>query len=1288
MKNIKMFGLVAAVLLKLSFAQGQTDAKSKIMGAVQPWAQLAGDFSLDVATEDGTTITGSGTISGYKITVEAELAGVSLKKLSLILPPSTNINTGMIDKLAGAGSSALIPKELNAALTMERVEVEFAGKTITSAGIILSGSSWIPFQGQDLSIGAIKTKIAILDPTKPKKNILIDIKGELNLPGELSKYLGIGETKLSVIGSVNSKTKKLSIAADLSSESIPLGNQDILVFKNAFIEFYLEAGKPGLCIGGKLELRPPNESPKLLNGEVSIDLTGQIFAEAWMDGTWRNPFGISDQVYIYDPGIGIGVDISKPPFPLPILGIQGGLSVGNADPEKARFGGKVTLALNAGDPTQNMLDAQNINANLYDIISTFYPKGMPSHLSSLLKKTQISNARLTIVPPGNGVEIFGNHYEPGINASGVFQLGGHTGALLLSINENEIQAYGGLSAIKYTGFELTGSNGTGGPEAYLLVPANNPSGGLFGLDGKLKVLGIETSANVYMSDQGFNLTVNGKILDAFESTIDIAGTDIMDGGSIYIHANMKTDLFNKINEIAADEIGKVAKETNAKFDEAKQGLEVNRPKLNASKASYEAQKKLVMEKNQRECDKLNDAEARKAAKQKELDDINAKIASVDAQISSLKSKIAGAHQKATFNKSTTCTGSSFYDPQNGGECWTCPSGTNRTAYPVSSSSACSKPAYEIYKTGKQVGTWTILSPCPAGTLGDPNGKCYEKPAGYNRSAYPITHARAWSKLVPEQLSSATKVKSCACTGSSFWDPRNGGECWTCPSGTKRTAYAVTDSRACVANNFEQWNLDLAAKETEKAALIVDKEVRVKAIGDILGGITQAMEDGCKVVGNSELVNVDPTVAPKLAEFQSYELTVNGFQTMLDGLNGLSQGTLKAAEYVVRNGGSAVGILNVTKADFTSCLSIAAGGYVSMNVVGTYADQPLNCSFDIQIDSPEATIRKFADALMATNTSKGLKNNGTCTRPNVPKPNLSGTQIQDLKNRAKQVGAPEGSRPEIQKRPAWAGEERFKEGTFEEQLKAALAKSSTADVVRCAGYRIDMNYKTITGETPLLNVAKEGNLSDVVYLVDHGADPILAGTVLMDGKYKIATLAGIAAYRGELDLLQYAIEACGNSVDGKGEEVNGLSPLSWAILNGKSDCAKYLLDKGAKPTGSSKAVVLAANNKNTTMVNTLLDKGYSPKQSDFEGNQALHHAVVMKDVALVNKLIGLGVDVNAKNNKGLTPLILAAQTGQMDVCQALVKAKANLEIEYDRWDAEKWAKKNGFKDLSKYLKNPY
>lgn len=105
--------------------------------------------------------------------------------------------------------------------------------------------------------------------------------------------------------------------------------------------------------------------------------------------------------------------------------------------------------------------------------------------------------------------------------------------------------------------------------------------------------------------------------------------------------------------------------------------------------------------------------------------------------------------KAKFHKRlrSKCPRGSFYDGYNGGTCWACPRGYPRSIHHIKSAKACAKPR-GLFK-------------------------------GY-------AHKRAIYKGKIERK----------CPGGTFKDPRNGGECWSCPSGYKRTVFAVTTNNAC------------------------------------------------------------------------------------------------------------------------------------------------------------------------------------------------------------------------------------------------------------------------------------------------------------------------------------------------------------------------------------------------------------------------------------------------------------------------------------------------------------
>ena len=146
--------------------------------------------------------------------------------------------------------------------------------------------------------------------------------------------------------------------------------------------------------------------------------------------------------------------------------------------------------------------------------------------------------------------------------------------------------------------------------------------------------------------------------------------------------------------------------------------------------------------------------------------------------------------------STTCPAGSFHDPQNGGECWSCPDGYTRNASPVGSADACWKAVSEDLKTATRVGT----TGCPGGTFSDPRngGECWSCPAGYMRTLAPVTAGDACAKDLVLGPKSAAKFhqRSGSCADGTFFDPIHGGTCWTCPADYRRTANHIESTGAC------------------------------------------------------------------------------------------------------------------------------------------------------------------------------------------------------------------------------------------------------------------------------------------------------------------------------------------------------------------------------------------------------------------------------------------------------------------------------------------------------------
>lgn len=107
---------------------------------------------------------------------------------------------------------------------------------------------------------------------------------------------------------------------------------------------------------------------------------------------------------------------------------------------------------------------------------------------------------------------------------------------------------------------------------------------------------------------------------------------------------------------------------------------------------------------------------------------------------------------------------------------------------------------------------------------------------------------------------------------------------------------------------------------------------------------------------------------------------------------------------------------------------------------------------------------------------------------------------------------------------------------------------------------------------------------------------------------------------------------------------------------------YSLNKSDK----IKVLDIIIENKSINILNILLEKGINIDLRDKYGNTALLKAVGVEhrnknlvDSKLVKRLIAANADVNIKNNKGETPLMIAAIIGLNKVVDTLIQAGADV-----------------------------
>ena len=136
----------------------------------------------------------------------------------------------------------------------------------------------------------------------------------------------------------------------------------------------------------------------------------------------------------------------------------------------------------------------------------------------------------------------------------------------------------------------------------------------------------------------------------------------------------------------------------------------------------------------------------------------------------------------------------FLDPRNGGECWECPAGFNRTIFSVTAANACEAALPATFSSAVRHGR----ADCEAGDVTDPRngGECWRCPPGLVRTWSPVDGPAACGQPggVFDRKQPATFIKRVGCNQGEFSDI---GWCWTCPSGAVRDVAHIESNRACV-----------------------------------------------------------------------------------------------------------------------------------------------------------------------------------------------------------------------------------------------------------------------------------------------------------------------------------------------------------------------------------------------------------------------------------------------------------------------------------------------------------
>ncbi|XP_042149428.1 protein phosphatase 1 regulatory subunit 12B [Ixodes scapularis] len=215
--------------------------------------------------------------------------------------------------------------------------------------------------------------------------------------------------------------------------------------------------------------------------------------------------------------------------------------------------------------------------------------------------------------------------------------------------------------------------------------------------------------------------------------------------------------------------------------------------------------------------------------------------------------------------------------------------------------------------------------------------------------------------------------------------------------------------------------------------------------------------------------------------------------------------------------------------------------------------------------------------------------------------------------------------------------------------AACAAGDTAEVSRLLERGADINTTNVDGLTALHQACIDDNMAMVEFLVEHGCDPNL-------GDNEGWTPLHATASCGFVSVARYLIE---NGANVALVNNDGDLPIDIAESGEMEELLQAEIDRlgvDCEAARNEEERLMLEDAKQMLNSSRLLDKVH-PKT----GATSLHVAAAKGYLKVMTLLIQAGVDLNAQDWDGWTPLHAASHWGQKGACRLLCDSLANMAL---------------------------
>ena len=202
------------------------------------------------------------------------------------------------------------------------------------------------------------------------------------------------------------------------------------------------------------------------------------------------------------------------------------------------------------------------------------------------------------------------------------------------------------------------------------------------------------------------------------------------------------------------------------------------------------------------------------------------------------------------------------------------------------------------------------------------------------------------------------------------------------------------------------------------------------------------------------------------------------------------------------------------------------------------------------------------------------------------------------------------------------------------------------------YLVDGIHEKIVHSILFIRACEAGDLDMVKYAMNNATSIRI--------EYMISALNS-SAMLGNIDIVKFLIEECNVPVNSKIIK-SGETPITCACMGGNIFIVKYLIENGADLQAENTIGNLLFNSiMYPDIISYLLYSGLNPNVKNFRFQNPLHCACELDNYEVCCALIDYGININAMDEDGKTPLMVSIPSFSVLIPELLISSGANPNI---------------------------